>query len=547
MLRHVAQAFGTTEPPLNRIQLVVSPFYGDPDLSTLIGAGTAAPLDPVSVADLLRNGFVYPPYSVYANVRLVSCGFDPDEDMFEEPRYRPLFQPSPRAQALPASVDDWASEYHQRLCGAVRAATRKMDAPWLLQSGGKDSTSLAIAIGDARPDTTCITYLGGDEENELDSADLVTRRLGLRHEALVCDPIRAYRRYLQLLPRMPLLTADFALLSYADLATEIVAHGGDGIIDGLGSDVYFGVPPSWHKLAAHLFARNLNLPRAVRDADWLRRNFKLSYVLSTLQMDPMERGFPGSRFTDAEVDALFGRRIAHDSRDRRERFLDAMTAARDATEQASITLDIMAGPGGFAKGLYTATALSLRMAYPYCHSHLWHWITQEMPPEQRMRNRIGKVVVREHIARRFPNLPYVQAKGSFRFNLRGLARQCYDEVYHYAERVRDVLPGASTWLEHNRRRMDNKYDASKFYLLAVVLPWLDLHHGGRTCMAQAPFTTKPSVDLPTTVSTPLHAASPREDSDASPNGGYLPAMASSSTSNISVAFGSIVPGTPRSP
>jgi len=38
--------------------------------------------------------------------------------------------------------------------------------------------------------------------------------------------------------------------------------------------------------------------------------------------------------------------------------------------------------------------------------------------------------------------------------------------------VSDVLPGAVRWLERNRRRLDNKYHASKFYLLAIVLPWI---------------------------------------------------------------------------
>jgi hypothetical protein len=41
--------------------------------------------------------------------------------------------------------------------------------------------------------------------------------------------------------------------------------------------------------------------------------------------------------------------------------------------------------------------------------------------------------------------------------------------------MRDVLPGAPAWLARHRQRLDNKYDASKFYLLAVVLPWLDHH------------------------------------------------------------------------
>ena len=37
------------------------------------------------------------------------------------------------------------------------------------------------------------------------------------------------------------------------------------------------------------------------------------------------------------------------------------------------------------------------------------------------------------------------------------------------------LRAAVGWLERNRRRLDNKYHASKFYLLAVVLPWIQLH------------------------------------------------------------------------
>src|SRR5690606_40467860 len=95
---------------------------------------------------------------------------------------------------------------------------------------GKDSTSLAIAVAQARPDTRCLTYLGGREEDEVASARAVARQLGLRHEALVCDPGRAYERYLAMVPRMPLLSADFAMLSYADLTTEIARNGGDGVL-----------------------------------------------------------------------------------------------------------------------------------------------------------------------------------------------------------------------------------------------------------------------------------------------------------------------------
>lgn len=463
---------------VERTQLLVSPFYGTPDVSHLEVRSPS--LDEVSLADLLRNGFVYPPYSIYENVRLFSCGFDPSQDLFEEAHYEPIFRDSRHPhEHVDDHRHDWVGEYHERLCASLRTATETMRAPWLLQSGGKDSTSLAIAASDARPDTTCLTYLGGQEENEVDSARQVATQLGLRHEALVCDVDRAYDRYLALVPRMKLLTADFALLSYADLATEISRCGGDGILDGMGSDVYLGVPANWAKRVLRMLAMSVPLPKFLHEAEWLGSNFRFAYLVSTLQMNPFERGFPGSRFTDAEVDALFGRRIAGHSKERLSRFIPAFAQASGLEEQLSITLDIMSCAGGMAKGLYTSAALSLPVRYPYCDRPLRDWLAWKVPPELRMDTRkgISKVLVREHIGRRFASLPYVQAKGSFRFNLRELARRRFEHVYDYSLRLRDVLPGAPAWLDRHRRRLDNKYDASKFYLLAVVLPWLDCHSG----------------------------------------------------------------------
>lgn len=470
---------------MSPVQLLASPLLGEPDFSRLNDTGfQPGPLDPVSLADLLRNGFVYPPYSIFDNVRLVGCGFDPRQDMFGDPSYRPMFRECRQREARP--TQDWAGEYHRMLCKAAAVASHGMSAPWLLQSGGKDSTSLAIALADARPDTTCITYLGGREENEVASARHVARSLGLRHEYLVCDAGRAYDRYLKLIPRIPLLTADFAMLSYADLATDIARQGGDGILDGLGSDLYLGIPADWHKRLLLALARSLHLPDFLTGSRWLARSFELSYLLTTLQMHPFERGFPGSRFTDAEVDSLFGREISARSKARLARFAPAFAQAGGLPEQLSITLDIMACPGGIAKGLYTAAALQLRVTYPYCNRELWEWVTNKVPPEQRMdvHTGVNKVMVREHIARRFPKLPYVAAKGSFRFDVRDLARQRFDQVHAFAGQMQDLLPGARDWLERHRDRLQNKCEASKFYLLAVVLPWLQAHATGLPAQAR---------------------------------------------------------------
>ena len=462
------------ETAARRRQITMSPYYGPPDFSCLARDQAGATcLDEVSLADLLRNGFVYPPHSIFADTKLATFGFDPRHDMHQAPRFR--FDFHTRGKGESRDPQDWIGTYHRLLCDAYRRACEDMRSPWLLQSGGKDSTQLAIIASEVRPDTTCITYLGGNEENEVDSASYVARELGLRHETLTCDPGRAYDRYLALVPKMPLLTADFALLSYVDLATDVLASGGDGVVDGMGADNYFGIPVGRVHRWLSAMARHMRLPSSVFELPVIGRNFEICYLLSTLQMDPIERDFPGSRFSDEEVDMLFGRGISSQSRARLALFREEFASAANADERCTMALTVAGSAGGFAKGLYTASALSLRAAYPFCDPALRDWVYRQVPSDQLVDpvTRTSKVLMRKHISRRFGTLPYVQRKGSFRFDLRGLARARFELVHAHAQRARDVLPGAVRWLERNRRRLDNKYHASKFYLLAVVLPWVN--------------------------------------------------------------------------
>lgn len=461
-----------------RIQINTSPNDNAWDFSSLAGYGQGlASIDPVSIADILRNGFVYEPNTIYKDVKIAATGFDPSQDMFDRPRFHYLYQPvlaGPRPSLDAIHGDKLLDTYHSLLCEAVLRSTAGMRAPWLLQSGGKDSTSMAIATAEVRPDTTCITYLGGREENEVASARFVANKLGLRHETLICDPGRAYDRYLAMLPRMPLLTADFATLSYVDLATEISLQQGDGMIDALGSDQYFGVPLHWQDHVLALLARNLRLPQWIFKSRVVNRNFKLCVVLATLQMNKFERYFPGSRFSDAEVDALLGRPLSSLSRQRVEVFQPDLDAA--GSDEAVRRLSLVIGESAhLAKGMYSAAAMSLRLAYPYADPQFRDWVFKDVPDELLIGpGNVNKVLMRQYIDRHFHNLPYVRTKGCFRFDVRGLARQRFDQVYDFAQRSPALLPGATRWLETHRDRLGNKYFASKFYLLAMVLPWL--HH-----------------------------------------------------------------------
>jgi len=452
-------------------QVAISPYFDPSDFSVLDQVPARGQVDPVSIADLLRNAFVFPPHSIYGGLGVTSFGFGPHDDAMAAPSFRFPFESD--LHPAPACGDEaLVDRYHALLTRAITSATRDMQSPWMLQSGGKDSTSLAIAMAEARPDATCFTYLGGREEDEITSARYVASRLGLRHATLTCDPGRAYDRYLTLVPRMPLLTADFALLSYADLAVEAANESADGLIDGLGSDCYFGMPtPAINKVLLAV-ARRWRWPRAL--LPMASANFPLSFLLGSMQMGE-ERHFPGSRFTDGECDALLGRAVAVDSRRRLEEFRDALNRATGVDERRAILTVAVEAAAGFAKGIYTAHATQLRIAFPYCDPALRRWVCSEVPPGKRVSAGRNKILVREHIATRFQDLPYVGRKGSFRFNLVGLATARFEQVLAFAEDVRSPIPGASDWLKRNRRHLRNKFHASRFYLLAVTLPWLIAH------------------------------------------------------------------------
>ncbi|MBM7124564.1 asparagine synthase-related protein [Dyella flava] len=467
------------QPASTETYLYTSPYAGAVDFSALQrrhASGDA--IDRVSLADLLRNGFVYPPHTIYRDVKNLVTGFTLQGEPGSEPHFHFAYQSDAATSRPPAdAVTDkiLLRTYHRLLAQAVQRCTADVKHPWFLQSGGKDSTSLAIAAADVRPDTTCITYLGGKEENEVESARFVAHRLGLRHERMVCDPGRAYDRYLALAPRIPLLTADFATLSYADLVTEIAHHQGDGIIDALGVDPYFGAPLHLRDYLLILLARSLRIPGAWLKRSPISRSFKLCFALGTLQMNAFERYFPGSRFSDAEVDGLLGWNVSAHSHQRVEAFRDDIEAAKSAEAVRRIVLVVLEA-AGFAKGMYVAAATGSRLAYPYCDQQLCEWIFHHVPDDRLMGpGSLNKILMRRHIEQRFQQLPYVESKGSFRFDVLGLARQRFEQVHDFALQARALLPGAPEWLEDHRRYLDNKFFASKFYLLAVTLPWLLKH------------------------------------------------------------------------
>src|SRR3569623_1150133 len=113
-------------------------------------------------------------------------------------------------------------------------------------------------------------------------------------------------------------------------------------------------------------ARDLPVPARLFEAGPVSRSFVACFVLATLGMDPFERYFPGSRFSDAEVDRLLGRPVAAQSRRRQRLIQEELAGARTIEARKRVTLAFVEAAAGFPKGLYTTCALGLLQAYPFC-------------------------------------------------------------------------------------------------------------------------------------------------------------------------------------
>jgi hypothetical protein len=170
------------------------------------------------------------------------------------------------------------------------------------------------------------------------------------------------------------------------------------------------------------------VPQELFQGRFVGRSFKLCFALATLQMNVFERYFPGSRFSDAEVDELFGMQVSKHSLQRIETFRSDIAAAASAEAVRRISL-VVGESAHLAKGMLATQAMSMRLAYPYCDKRLRDWIFNDIPDELLIGpGGVNKVLMRKYIAQHFKHLPYVKTKGCFRFDLRGLATQVEAEA-----------------------------------------------------------------------------------------------------------------------
>ena len=154
----------------------------------LAGGLVRAELDPLGAELFLAHGFVPGPYTLFAGVRKLEPAalmvFEDGKIVDHRPYWNPWEDGAPR-KALP-----WAEEQEQ-LMELLRESVRARmisDVPLgVMLSGGLDSSLITALMAEqsSRPVQTFSIGFAEDEVSELGDAEMVAKRFGTDHHALV--------------------------------------------------------------------------------------------------------------------------------------------------------------------------------------------------------------------------------------------------------------------------------------------------------------------------------------------------------------------------
>lgn len=204
--------------------------------------GLTAEIDHGAVSHLLHDGFVPQPRTVYRDIYAISIGFIASlrQGKLTFQRSFPFALAQSRKDQVPSGTG-----LLTRLVDATEIACSQGTNTILLLSGGLDSTSLALAARElGRNDICAVTYGEPNGRSEIELAQAVCRRIGLRHEAHILDVAspNICRDLLAYAASTPEPCADPALTACIS-ATRTFAGDNTVILDGSGSDYYFWTPP----------------------------------------------------------------------------------------------------------------------------------------------------------------------------------------------------------------------------------------------------------------------------------------------------------------
>jgi asparagine synthase (glutamine-hydrolysing) len=450
-------------------------------------------VDPAGCQFLLAYGLVPPPFTLYSDVYALGAGDRLEIDLArDDARFHvefPFFESCSRGDA-----DLDLTRLKRLLASAAERALPAGEPAWFMQSSGKDSTGLLVALNECgRTDVQAVTYDASYREEEGPIAAELARRFGLEHQVVRTDPEAECADFLEFAERSPSLCADLTLLAYVHSLARVGCAGGV-VLDGLGNDAYMGYvqPKTDAWLAAASLPRRLASTWGGREVPDL--GARGAYLLKSMRMYPAERSLSGSRLAPRTIQDLIpaetpfsGYFAGLDGRMRELSALDARAYVRGRIYDGCETMP---------KGRLAALHRGARAVYPYCDPALIEYLFH-LPATERydLGRRCNKLPLRQLLKQVVGESRYLQEKGSFRFDVLRFVEVNQATIRRELDQARPFFDRWDHWVEFYMRRRTNYVHAYALTTLFMFAAWLNRRPAAVTAPLRDRSPYKPGARL----------------------------------------------------
>ncbi|MBN2980654.1 asparagine synthase-related protein [Cohnella algarum] len=420
---------------------------------------------------LLGYGFVPPPFTLYRNVIRLTIGDKLTIEKFKNKAFYEVDFPYLSNKSMNKQHSS-NNELKKVLTDAVSVLDHEKRDIYIMQSSGKDSTALMLALKEAQiKNVNAITYNPNYRENEASDAKAIAKSFNYNHTIINADPLGEYDSFIRFCEKSPAINGDYALISYIYSLEKGKAEKGI-VIDGMGNDIYMGHIPS--KLESRLKQYSI-----IKLFPFLWDKFevpplgtKMSYALKSFMMYPTERVISGSHVSHSNVLDIFPHQTQY-----RSFFKSLYINYKRLSE-----VDLRA----YVRGRLFDTACCMEKArlaafnqdseaiFPFTNgSIIQYYFNLREEDRYDYNKRTNKLALRRLLNAEFGEFKYLKEKGSFRYDIMSFIKANQNNILKEINTASSIIPSINRVFKYYWNRKENYVFNGPIHHLFVLSAWLN--------------------------------------------------------------------------
>lgn len=412
----------------------------------------------------LKYGFVPPPLTIYSNLVCLPVGLDlkvdtKNKSLVFEDNFRFISERS--SQESPPKI----SILRENLIKSLENTLSKNSENILMQSGGKDSTALVDGLKKFNNSykIKCITYEANFRDKESAIAESICNHYGIDHTIIKPDYNLEYsllRKYFS--SNNSILSADLTLPAYLNSLSK---YKDANIIDGLGNDMYMGYIGTRIEKFLKLF--NLSCFQQYEPSK-ITNNEILNYAISSIFMTSEERMFPGTKLSVKEIKKI----TPLNPKNLFKKFISNAATGIDIDDRkASIRARFCDLALFQTKGLQASILNNNTINFPFGEEEIFEYYFG-LPRDFRYskRNRLNKVLLREHLQTLDVDKSFIKKKSGFRYDIEAFISENKKEIRDVILNCKFFNEKINDFLKIHLEKL-NYTSASKIYIVLSFALW----------------------------------------------------------------------------